>query len=409
MEQKSVIIVGGGASGLVAAIAAARQGAHVVILEQKESLGKKLLATGNGRCNYTNTVMETACYHGDDVSAVETVFNQYGRIQTMQFFSDLGVIAKEKQGYIYPASEQATTIVDVLRIELKRCKVKIFTCVKVKEIRPMKYGFQVITDGEDYKGDVVILATGGKAAKTLGSDGSGYQLAKSFGHTIVPVVPALVALQCKGDYFKQIAGVRTEATVRVFVQGTEIGSDTGELQLTKYGISGIPVFQISHMVSKALYYKKEVSIHLDFMPTISEKSLIPFFKERQIKSYKKSMSEFLIGIFNQKLIPVLLQKSHINLHKAAKELTDEELDALIATCKNFPIEVLCTNGFEQAQVCAGGVATTEIHLNSMESLLKKNLYLTGELLDVDGVCGGYNLQWAWSTGYIAGTHAARGE
>lgn len=408
MKQRHIIIVGGGASGMTAAVTAAREGAKVTIMEQKDRVGKKILSTGNGRCNLTNEHMTADCFRGDDTSIVSEVLGQFGYKETLQFFEDLGVIVKNKQGYIYPLSEQASTILDILRMEIEHLGIRVFLEESVKSVSKNRRGFVVKTDKSTLQGDAVILASGGKAAPVLGSDGSGYTLAKSFGHSLSPVVPALTALKGKGNYFKQIAGVRTHATVSAYVDGRFAATDTGELQLTNYGISGIPVFQISRYAAKALYAKKSVTVEIDFLPLMKEQELKTFLKDRRVRHSEKSAEDFFVGMFHKKIIGMLLNKTHIRRELPIGEMTDGQTDAFVHLCKHFVVEIEGTNSFEQAQVCAGGVRTTEVNPGTMESVYADGLYLTGELLDIDGICGGYNLQWAWATGYIAGRHAAKG-
>ena len=407
MKEKRIIIVGGGASGLVAAITAARIGADVTIIEQKDRLGKKILSTGNGRCNLTNEYMELKCFRGDDTAIVSEVLEQFGYEKTLEFFGELGVLTKNRQGYIYPISDQATTILDVLRMEIKKWDIKTILEESVLDVKKTKKGFLVKTNKNTYTSDVVILASGGKASPVLGSDGSGYGLAKSFGHTLSPVVPALVQLRGKGNYFKQLSGIRTNAAVSLYVNNTFVDSDTGELQLTNYGISGIPVFQISRFAAKAIYYKQNVIVNINFMPTMTENEFSIFIRERRKLHGFKSMENFFVGVFHKKLIGVFLKEANIPLHITADSLTDLQWNRLFHTIYHFRIEIEGTNSFEQAQVCAGGVRTSEIHHKTMESKYQKDLYLTGELLDIDGICGGYNLQWAWATGYLAGKNAAK--
>ncbi len=407
MKMRRIIIVGGGASGLVAAIAAARSGAAVTIIEQKDRVGKKILSTGNGRCNLTNELMELKCFRGDDTTIVSEVLSQFGYEDTLKFFEELGIILKNRQGYIYPISDQATTVLDVLRMEIERLGVQLVLEESVSGIQKNKKGFQVKTNKGSYISDAVILAAGGKAAPVLGSDGSGYGLAKSLGHSISPVVPALVQLKGKGNYFKQLSGIRTNAKVSLYVNDKYVDSDTGELQLTNYGISGIPVFQVSRYAAKALYQKQRVQAEIDFMPNMSEKELVSFIQKRmQIHGHKNS-EDFLVGMFNKKLISVFLKEAKIPSNMKATEITSKQWERLVQTILHFVVEIEGTNSFEQAQVCAGGVRTHEVKANTLESVFAKGLYLTGELLDIDGICGGYNLQWAWATGYIAGANAAK--
>lgn len=409
MRQRHVIIVGGGASGMVAAITAARNGAKVTLIEQKNRVGKKILSTGNGRCNFTNSYMDVSCFRGDDTFLVAEVLKDFGYEDTLHFFAELGVISKDRQGYVYPISDQATTILDVLRMELARLCIDILLEEKVSHIAKIKHGFLVKTNKKTLQGDAVILATGGKAASVLGSDGSGYSLAKQFGHHLSPVVPALVQLRGKGNYFKQVSGVRTNAKVTLFIDHQVCTEDTGELQLTDYGISGIPVFQISRYAAKALYEKREVEAVIDFFPMMSDAEFERFIKDRLKLHKQKSMEDFFVGVFHKKIIGMLLKQAQIPALKKALEISREQMTELLSLCKHFSIEIEDTNSFEHAQVCAGGVKMTEVNPHTMESIYAEALYLTGELLDVDGICGGYNLQWAWSTGYIAGLHAAKGK
>lgn len=408
MKSRHVVIVGGGASGLVAAITAARHGAKVTIVEQKERLGKKILSTGNGRCNLTNAYMDLSCFYGDDTTIVSKVLEQFGYADTVSFFESLGVLLKDRQGYVYPLSDQAATILDILCLEIQRLQIKVLLEEIVLETSKTKKGFMIKTSRQTLYSDALILATGGKAASALGSDGSGYNLAKHYGHHLSPVVPALVQLRGKGNFFKQLSGIRTQATVTLLINGEKKASDTGELQLTNYGISGIPVFQISRFASKGLYASEHVSAEVDFLPSISEEHFEHFLRKRIALHGERSAETFCIGMLHQKLIGVLLKIARIPNQLPAKEMTERQIELFIKLVKHFVVEVEDTNGFEQAQVCAGGVKTSEVSFDTMESRLEPNLYLTGELLDIDGICGGYNLQWAWSTGYIAGKCAAKG-
>lgn len=408
MKLRHVIVVGGGASGIVAAITAAREGARVTLVEQKDRIGKKILSTGNGRCNLTNEYMENSCFRGDNTEIVNEVLSQFGYHDTVRFFEELGVMLKNRQGYIYPLSDQASTILDVLRMEIEHLKIQILLEASVTDIFATTSGFSVKTTVKNLKADAVVLATGGKASSVLGSDGSGYTLAKQFGHHLSPVTPALVQLKCKGNFFKQISGVRTQAEVKLLVNNKLVASDTGELQLTNYGISGIPVFQVSRYASKALYAKESVSAEIDFLPMLEEKVWTEFIENRRKLHAHKTAEEFLTGIFHKKLIGMFLKQAQISPTKNISEISNKHWSDLLTLCKHFKVIVEDTNSFEQAQVCAGGVKTCEINPHTMESLYQENLYLTGELLDIDGICGGYNLQWAWATGYIAGSHAAKG-
>lgn len=419
---------------MAAAITAARSGADVTILEQKERLGKKILSTGNGRCNLTNEYMDISCFRGEDIDFVKDVLKQFGYQNTLDFFHELGVLTKSRGGYIYPRSDQATTILEAMEQELKRLGVKCQINTKVLDIQKNKKGFSIYAlekiakevpseKGASKKGkkkkaveyiekniqlraDRIILAAGGKAASVLGSDGSGYTFAKAFGHSLTPVVPALVQLRSEEPYFKQLTGIRTEGTVQLYIDDVLVSADTGEIQLTDYGISGIPVFQVSRFAALGLYKKQKVHAVLDFMPGFSETEFAEFLRERLEKWSQNTVEEYLSGIFNKKMIPVLLEKANTVSNQKVKTLSKNWCQTFAHVCKYFEVQVCAVNSFEQAQVCAGGVKTTEIDSQTMESKYVDGLYLTGELLDVDGICGGYNLQWAWATGTLAGKAAA---
>ncbi len=406
-SMKRIAIIGGGASGMFAAIAAATAdpAAQVTILEQKEQLGKKILSTGNGRCNLTNESMELTCFRSDTPDAIAPILKQFTEKDTMEFFKNLGVLVKSRNGYIYPRSDQASTILEMLWLRLEHLGVQICTGVAVTDIQKYKKGFKIRTSAGQFQTDCVILATGGKAASVLGSDGSGYGIAKSLGHHLSPVVPALVQLKTKKNPLQKAAGVRFDGKISAYDGERLVASDTGELQLTAYGISGIPAFQVSRYLAKALHYQRKAEVEIDFVPYMDEGQWKTFLTERRERSMHWTVSQFLTGIFNQKLIPRLLEISCIPAEKKVDELTEKDVQILLQRCKHTKLTVTETNGFDHAQVCAGGVCLDEIDPYSMESSIVKGLYLVGELLDVDGICGGYNLQWAWTTGYIAGTHA----
>lgn len=406
--MRKIAVIGGGASGLVAAIAAARSNpdTQITIYEKKDTVGKKILATGNGRCNLTNKDMTVSCFRSDNPPFVENVLSMFGYEDTIRLFASLGLITKSRGSYVYPHSDQASTVLELLKLEVQRLHIKIITDAAVADITPVSKGFSIKYGKNTTNADAVILACGGKANSKLGSDGSGYALAKAFGHTMIPVVPALVQLKVKNHPFAKAAGVRTDAVVTAICDGHEAASDHGELQLTAYGISGIPVFQISRFIAKALYKKQTAKVKIDFLPDLSHEQFQSLLLKRKKGREHMVCADYLLGIFHQKLIPRFLEQARIRMHTPAGELTETQIKSLVQAVKDNVVLIETTNGFENAQVCAGGISTKEIHAQTMESRYIKNLYLTGELLDVDGICGGYNLQWAWATGYLAGTAAA---
>ena len=389
MDKKRVVITGGGASGLIAAIMAAKEGASVTILEQNEKPGKKICATGNGRCNLTNLEMPRDAYRGTHPEFVNDVLDAFSVQDTIRFFSGIGIYTTNRNGYLYPHSNQAQSVVDVLCMEARNLGVKIKTNAKVVSVKKEKKIWQVRTEDWMYEGEALILANGSRASAISGSDGSGYKIAESLGHSIIEPLPALVPLKCKGKSFSSWAGVRIEGAVTLCINEIPLKTETGDLQLTEYGVSGIPVFQISRYAVRALKENCRVSLLLDFLPEFSPKGLAAFLTQRKDNCPYKNQKELLTGLFPEKMIKVLCSQKD-----------------LIGAIKAFPLTVSDSMPFAQAQVCSGGVNTQEINCQTMESRLVSGLYFAGELLDIDGACGGYNLQWAWSSGAVAGRHAA---
>lgn len=406
MEKKKIIIVGGGASGLVAAISAARAGADVTILEHMNRVGKKILSTGNGKCNLTNLKQGIENYHGNNPEFVVPIYQQFGVQETLDFFHGLGILTKDRNGYIYPNSEQASSVLDVLRMELDILNVKIVCECHIKRIAKKENKFLFDTNLDKFQSDACVMAIGGLAAPITGSDGSGFDFVKSFGHTVLKMVPALVQLQGKQVFFKELSGIRTEGTVELWIDSKYIVQESGELQLTKYGISGIPVMQISRYASMALLAKRKVTAMIDFMPFMNVENLEAYLRNRFQNSKIKTAEESMIGLLNKKLCVVLLKEAKINLNQNAVTITRKQIQILVQKIKSLKVDIINSNPFVNAQVTAGGISTNEIHNETLESQKVKQLYFAGEMIDIDGNCGGYNLQWAWSSGYVAGLHAA---
>ena len=398
MEKKRVCIVGGGAAGMMAAIIAAREGAAVTVLEHNEKTGKKILATGNGRCNLTNLYQDASCYHSQERNLAWEVLEQFDVQKTIRFFSELGIYTKNKNGGLYPSSMQASSVQELLEMEARYQKVKIKCREHVTGIQVLQEAakpvFQVKTETWIYEADAVILACGSKASAIEGADGSGYTLAKSLGLKVIKPLPALVPLKGKGTYFTKWAGTRVEGKVILKAGAQILDTAEGELQLTDYGISGIPVFQLSSQTARLLDSGVPVSVELDFLPDFDEKGLEEFLKRRENACPYKTQRELLTGLLPKKLADVL-----------AEGKTDRK--TLVQRIKRFAVEIKGTKAFDMAQVCSGGVSLTEINPKTMECRKIPGIYLAGELLDTDGICGGYNLQWAWSSGACAGYAASK--
>ncbi len=406
-KEFDTVVIGGGASGLATAIFAARSGCRVLVLEQKDKLCKKIYATGNGKCNFTNKNWKEDFFRGSDFSLAEPVLRSFSLEDTLSFFREIGVFPKERNGYFYPASEQAASVAESLVREAKRLCVECLTGVKVnrvyKEQRNTGKGsgiFVAETDSGCFYAESMVLATGGKASPAHGSDGSGYPFAKSFGHTIIPPLPAIVQLKAEGKFFKTLAGVRTDGRISLHI-GKETYIEEGELLFAAYGLSGIPVMQVSRYASVALAQKKPVTAELDLFPALAEEEISEEISRRFRMMKDNSAEEALAGLCNHKLNYVILQLCGLEPTKKAGTYGKKEATALAEKIKRFTVKITDTNGFEQAQACTGGVPLTEL-TEHMESKLVPGLFITGELADIDGTCGGYNLQWAWSSGAAAG-------
>lgn len=428
MIQKRIGVIGGGAAGMLAAIYAARAGAAVTILEKRDSLGKKIMVTGNGKCNLSNlSFCSTRDYNCSDKEKLSFVFGQFGVQDTLEFFYGIGLMTADKEGYVYPKSGQAQTVVTVLLNELNRLKVKICPGSQVKRIyclnekgeqlwqgpdertaaqkEDQKAPFIVVATEKEYYFDRLILACG-SAAGTRKKEGlGGYWYAQMLGHKVSDLVPALVQLHCEGHDFSRIAGVRQDAKAVLFCDNKVSYEEFGEIQITDYGLSGIPIFQFSRFAAEELKRGHKPVITLDFYPEISTDGWKEFCRHRFESFLGRSIMECFCGLIHNKLALLLLEENGLDKDK---RITLEDKDSVINTMmqlKCFVNRVEATNPLENAQVCAGGVLLDEVS-NRLESMHAPGLFLAGEMLDVDGRCGGYNLQWAFSSGALAGMNAS---
>ena len=403
-------IIGGGASGMIAAISAVRQGAEVTILEGGDRIGRKILATGNGKCNFTNRKMDNTCFRSNTTADISPFLERFGVEDTLAFFATLQMLYKDKNGYYYPASEQASTVLDVLRFEIEAHgeQIQLLTGCKARTLTYQKDGtVKVVCGTESFVFDRVILACGSKASPKTGSDGSGYQLLRSLkcGCHIEEVVPALVQLRCMEDYLKAVSGVRIEGRVALSVDGKVTCREQGEIQLTDYGVSGIPVFQISRFASYGCAKGQDVRVHLDFMPGMEEEVFETYMTQRKEQLTDRTMEQFCAGLLNKKVWALFCKMVGISMEEMVSKVPDKAFKRFSGFFKNWTLHVDKPNGFDMAQICAGGLSMQEI---TSHFAMKKcpSVYVVGEVLDVDGICGGYNLQWAWTSGYLAGQYAA---
>ena len=412
MENTDILVAGGGAAGIMAALTATENGkGKIFIIEKMGQLGKKILATGNGKCNYTNYYQAKECYRGNDVSFAWKALQKFGYKETISLFKSYGIIPYDRDGYVYPLPGQASCVRDILERELKSTKVVInkeekITDVSIHRKNGRQDGFIVVTGNNKYFTQKLIIATGGKAGAVHGSDGSGYSLAKSLGHSVITPFAALTSCIICGKYTKDWAGVRTKGTVRAYnSKGKLLCENTGELQFVAQGISGIPVFQVSRYISEEIVKGRKPYLTIDIMPLYSEEEIIASLLCRKKKN--GSIGDIFIGMLHNKLAAALLKFCDISIKRQAAGLTKDEASHIAAVMKNWRLEVKDTGGFEKAQVTGGGIPASEINAETMESKICPGLYFAGEVIDVDGICGGYNLQWAWTSGYIAGNAAGR--
>lgn len=399
--MKQVAVIGGGASGLMAAISAAYAGAQVTVYERTDRVGKKILATGNGRCNLTNINADVEKYHGKNPKFILSAFSQFSPADTIDFFERLGLLTKtEEAGKVYPYSDQASSVLDVLRMEIERLGIKTVTGFEAAELIRQRGKFRILSyEHTEASADAVILSVGGKAAPNLGSNGSGYAILKKLGHSVTPLLPSLVQIKTDTQWIKALKGIKINANAAVLNRNIVLREEYGEVLFTEYGVSGPPIFQISGCAAKG------DTLALDVMPEYTIEEIQQMLRQRRVQT--KSLEQYFTGMLNKRLGQTLLKVCGIvPFSRCSDTLSDGEIYALAKTIKHWEIPLKGTMSWNNAQVTAGGIHTAEVVPSTMESKLVKGVYITGELLDIDGDCGGFNLQWAWSSGYIAGGNAA---
>ncbi|MEW6684691.1 MAG: NAD(P)/FAD-dependent oxidoreductase [Candidatus Edwardsbacteria bacterium] len=377
MDLFDKIIVGGGASGMMASITAASRGEKILLLEKQGFLGRKLLASGSGRCNLTNINLDLHCYHGQNaLQFAKTALESFDNQTTIKFFEEMGLrLQVEDEGRVFPSCGESATVVELLKQRLHQLNVNILLHAEVVKIEKKRDFFEVSRRNEGYRGEKIIISCGGKAAPQLGGRESGYQLAQQLGHRIIPLRASLVPLELVGNWFHKLQGVRVTVEISAWLKGKRIDVKRGELLFTKYGLSGPVALKISRVVSD-FYDKKDFELRVNFFPGETKESL------------KHKIKMGLLGLLPHKLIPTLF---------------DENPERLLKNLTSLVIKVKKTRPLSEAQVTAGGVDTSEVYSQILESKIVKGLYFTGEILDIDGDSGGYNLQWAWSSGYLAGS------
>ncbi len=395
-------IIGAGASGMAAALAAAENpGAQVILMERQARVGRKLAATGNGRCNLSNLHAAQQGYHGEDAAFADTAIAAFGPEKTLEWFSKLGLFTvAEDSGRVYPYSDQANSVVDVLRFALEQPNIRLETGFEVEKVKKTEGGFRVEGAEGTIECDKLIIACGGLAGTKLGGTMSGYKLLRSLGHKATKLRPTLVQIKSSWGGCASLKGVRANCHARILRNGELFRESTGELQFTEYGLSGPVIFEISRDVCQE---KGDWVCRLDLLPHISLENLEAELLRR--RSTQLPASELLTGILHNRLGRVLVQAVGISAHAPIHQLEDWELKEVAKTVKSFDVSLTEPMGMDSAQVTAGGIQTKDFDPATMESRIVPGLYACGEVLDIDGDCGGYNLQWAWSSGRMAGLHA----
>jgi len=398
-------IIGGGASGMAAALAAAENpSAQILLFERQARVGRKLQATGNGRCNLTNLNAGIRGYHGTDAAFAQPALQAFDPVATLSWFRELGLYTvAEESGRVYPYSDQANSVVDVLRFALNRQNIRLITGVEIQKIKKTETGF-LLEDGENsYPCHKVIVACGGIAGSKLGGTMAGYKLLSRLGHRSTRLRPALVQILTGWAGMSALKGVRANCRAEILRDGEVFAKSEGEIQFTENGVSGPVIFEISRDVCQG---GGDWLCRLDFLPQVGEEDLLRELLRR--KETELPTEELLTGILHNRLGRVLTKAAGVKLAGKAAELNDNELQEVCRAVKGFVIPLSEPLGMDSAQVTAGGVLTGDFDPKTMESRLVPGLYACGEVLDIDGDCGGYNLQWAWSSGRMAGLHAGKG-
>lgn len=394
----NVCVIGGGAAGMLAALTAAENGHRVLLLERQSRVGRKLLATGNGRCNLSNYHVSPAHYHGE-AGFCDFALSQFDVGETLQYFASLGLLTvSEASGRIYPMSNMAGSVLDVLRYALERPEIDLQTGQTVTAVRKMPEGFSVKTETDTFSARCLILAAGGAAGSKVGGGMDGYRLAKSLGHHRTALFPSLVQLKTDPTYPRALKGVKAQCGISICRGSQVLARNSGEVLFTEYGVSGPAIFDLSRSVSAG---GSDLTCLLNFFPDWEEAEVLHWLSQRQAAMAAHEASTLLTGSCHTRLGQMICKSAGFTNQRAAG-LTRDDLRRIARQATHFALPITGTCGFDQAQVTAGGLDTSEFDPRTLQSRLVPGLYACGELLDIDGDCGGYNLQWAWSSGRLAG-------
>jgi len=399
-----LIIIGGGASGIMAAITASQYSEKILIIEKNNRIGKKVLVTGNGRCNYTNTLLKSTDFNNPDF--VQQIFKQFSVEDTIAFFETLGIEPKyEDGGKTYPLSEQSSSFLDVFLYELALRNIPVELNQEIISVIKKGDVFKITSSSNNvYLSKKVILSTGGKSMPLTGSNGSGLELAKNIGHHITEVFPALVKMKIDSPYLKQLSGVKINTQVDLLVDDKIVQTENGDILFANYGISGPTVLELSRKANENLINGSEVNVRIALIQSLPKSKIIERFENFKYREIDQS----LIGLVNKRFINVLIKQAGIEKNNyIVSDIPKPKLFRLVDLLFDWRLRVIGSLGFDDSQVTAGGIDLLEVEDKTLESKLVKGLYFCGEVLDVDGRCGGFNLQWAWSSGYVAALSASR--
>lgn len=400
--METVIIIGGGAAGMMAALTAAKTpGRRVILLERQQRIGRKLLATGNGRCNLTNTGAAIEHYHGEQADFAAPALAKFTPQDALDFFHSLGLMTMvEYGGRVYPLSNSANSVVDVLRFALEQSGVEIRCACPALAIERRDKGYAVVTDEGSLSADFLIVACGGAAGAKLGGVMDGYALLKPLGHKRTALYPALVQLITPPEYPRALKGVRAEGALRLLAGVETLATGEGELQFTDNGLSGPAAFDVSRAAATA---GEGLTLSMNFFREYSAAQVLALLKQRRDSYPKLESAQLFTGMLHNRLGKMLVKYAGLPQELPLGRLSDRQLEQAAQAAMDFRLKLLGTQGFDHAQVTAGGVKTAGFNPETLESWFMPGLFVCGELLDVDGDCGGYNLQWAWSSGHLAGS------
>ncbi len=389
------VIIGAGASGLALAIKLSLRfgGENVALIEKLDRVGKKLLSTGNGQCNLTNLNCDLSHFHSEKLGFCDTVIKKYGKNSIYSFFENLGIPLTVDGDKVYPLSKQASSVLDALRFKISALNTQLFLNTKIIDIKKQDELFTLYSEsGETFKTQNVVVAVGGSSQKHLGTDGSSYNLLENFGHKTTKLYPSIVQLKADVKKLKGLKGLKQKVSAKAIVGGKVLSKSNGDIMFTDYGLSG----NVAFYLSSYFVGNKNVYIDIDFCPELTIEELSLILKSKQINCPYLAVEHLLSGIMNGKIASAILKNSGYDLTAPVGDVNADEISKII---KNYRVAVLGSLGFDGAQVTKGGIKTVDFDDETLQSNLVKNLYATGEVLDVDGDCGGYNLTWAFSSAF----------